>query len=97
MNAVWYLLAPVGRGNREYLVADVEDFVSVRLDMSVPASPFRAHPHVTKRVTLGDGEVHYPVKAEYERKNGTLEGREQVMRPFLSVNSLLTTSLCILN
>ena len=43
-------IAPVGRLNGEYIVADLEDVVNVSLDVSTPASQFRIDQHVTKGI-----------------------------------------------
>ena len=48
-----YRLAPGSRWNKQYLVADLEDFVGQSLHIDTPGNKFRIQPHITEQVCLG--------------------------------------------
>jgi hypothetical protein len=69
-----YRMRPGWHRKDEYLVWDMTDF-ALRLSSTHPALGTRLNsPHVTCRVHLHEGRLTFPLKAEYERANSTLEG-----------------------
>ena len=70
-----YRLAPVSRWDKQYIVADLEDFVGLSSHIDAPGSQYRLRPHITEQVHLGDRGVCSPFKKAYDTTNMTLEGR----------------------
>ena len=57
-----YRLQPGGLWNGEYVVADLDEFVSAIVDVDAPGSEFRIWLHITERVDLGKRGVCFPFK-----------------------------------
>ncbi len=78
-----YRLAPGGKWNGEYLVADLDDFVGKDLSVDANGKQY-AHfcPHITKVVKYGKEGIIFPCKAKYDRVNCTLDGLEEAYRMF---------------
>jgi hypothetical protein len=74
-----YRLAPGGRWNGEYLVADLDDFIGLPLDIHTPEREWYINPCITEQVKLGFRGAVFPLKPRYEQVNYTLEGREGAM------------------
>ena len=70
-----YRLAPGGRWNGEYIVADLDDFVSKPLHSDARHTDFHIYPHITKQVKLDSKGIVSPLKEAYDKANFTLEGR----------------------
>ena len=73
-----YRTSPGERWNGEYLVADLDDFVNVSLDVDADYPQFEVRPHITKQVKLGLDGIYFPLKRKYDWYNRTLEGLEAV-------------------
>ena len=77
-----YVLHPGYTWHGEYCVWDLNEFTMV--DLSIKALPHRnlakalSHPHITKRVELPEEGIVFPLKAEYDRVNFTLEGMREI-------------------
>ena len=70
-----YRLAPGSFWNKQYIVADIDDFIGASLSIDTPGTEWRLHPHLTEQIRLGKRGVCFPLKPVYDRANLTLEGR----------------------
>ena len=71
-----YKFAPGGRWNGEYLVADLDTFVDMPLDIYAPETKWWLQPHITEQVKLGRRGICFPLKPKYDSVNETYRGRE---------------------
>jgi hypothetical protein len=63
-----------GKWRKGYLVVDLRAFKSMPFGISAPASACRVHVQSVDVVLPFEGEVFFPLRAEYERANYTIEG-----------------------
>ncbi|WP_288992891.1 hypothetical protein [uncultured Marinobacter sp.] len=65
----------------EYLVWDLDDFIEADLSkMATHVHQKNNRPHITKRCSLFQDTLSFPLKAEYERLNTTLEGKKESLQ-----------------
>lgn len=69
-----YVLAPGAKWSGQYLVCDSSDFVRCNLSVDADHSDFPLKPHYTSIVKMCKEGVHFPLKAESERKTKHLPG-----------------------
>ena len=75
---VGYTYAPGYMFVKQYKCFSIDDFVGKSLDIDAPASAFPnfwGKEYIVSRIWLPNGEITYPLKAEYDRINYTLAGR----------------------
>ena len=71
-----YRLAPGGRWNGQYLVADIYDFIGMNLSAYAPETKCWLYPHVTEQVTLTKKGCVFPLKPKYDQISLTLDGNQ---------------------
>ena len=73
-----YRIAPGGKWNKEYLIADLDSFCGKDLSANADRGQFWwGSWHIVKQVKLSDKGIHFPLKERYDWFNTTLEGKEK--------------------
>lgn len=82
-----YRLAPGGRWNGEYVVADLVDFANMSLHVDAPETDcYIPKPHLTEQVRLHEKSPCFPLKPRYESVNMTLSGHEAFYNQYIGYN-----------
>ena len=82
-----YRLAPGGKWNGQYIVADLSDFSGMSLNKDESETECYLYPHNTEQVVYGVADICFPLKPKYDRVNLTFEAQEEIHRSDLTYDA----------